>query len=91
MLDREIAQLQAEVLLGIKAKNAYDSYIKNHIETIVKNIYENIENCLTTDTETLISLKNLLAAVRGLETSVLSDIESGNMAKQQLEENDGNN
>lgn len=86
----ELIQLHTEVQLGHKAEQAYNVYVKAHIEKVVVNIYTQIENCSVSDTETLVKLKGLLSAIRGLESSISNDIDTGRLAEKQLRENDGN-
>ncbi len=83
--DEQMNRLQDELQQSRRAQQAYDLYIKKHIETVTKSIYESIEACSITDTETLIGLKGLLSAIRSLERSVLNDIDTGRLAKETLE------
>ena len=77
--------LEAELLLGRRAEQAYNLYVKAHIDRTVLNVYTEIENCSVSDLETLQKLKGLLTAIRGLESSILSDIDTGKMAAIALE------
>lgn len=77
--------LEAELSLGRHAEQAYNLYVKAHIERTVINVYKEIENCSVADIETLQKLKGLLTAIRGLESSILSDIDTGKMAAIALE------
>lgn len=85
LTDQQRAQLSDEVRLGRQAQQAYDVYVKRHIDSTVQNIYEGIEVLSVTQKEELIELKGLLTAIRGLEMSVLRDIETGKLAAIQLE------
>lgn len=85
MQHTEAEILSTEVQRARRAKQAYDLYIKEHVDNVVKNIYESIEACSISDTDTLINLKGLLTAIRSLERSVLSDIDTGRMAEAVLE------
>lgn len=80
-----MANYEAEVAKGNRAKTAYDLYIKEHIDVTVKNIYDGIESCHVADVDTLQTLKGLLSAIRGLERSILNDIDTGRMAAIALE------
>jgi hypothetical protein len=77
--------LEAELALGRRAEQAYNLYVRAHIERTVLNVYSEIENCSVADLETLQKLKGLLTAIRGLESSILSDIDTGKMAAIALE------
>ena len=77
--------LEAELLLGRRAEQAYNLYVKAHIDRTVLNVYTEIENCSVSDLDTLQKLKGLLTAIRGLESSILSDIDTGKMAAIALE------
>lgn len=83
--ESEAEILSAEIQRARRAKQAYDLYIKEHIDSVVTNIYDNIESCSISDTDTLVNLKGLLTAIRSLERSVLSDIDTGRMAEAILE------
>ena len=80
------AQLAEELARARRAKQAYDIYVKDHIDTTVKKIYEGIESCSVVDTQLLCELKSLLSAVRGLERSILNDIDTGVLAEKMLED-----
>lgn len=83
--ESEAEILSAEIQRARRAKQAYDLYIKEHIDNVVTNIYDSIESCSISDTDTLVNLKGLLTAIRSLERSVLSDIDTGRMAEAILE------
>lgn len=83
--DEQTAQLNSEISRARRAKQAYDVYVKEHIDIVVKNVYDGIEACSIVDTATLASLKGLLSAIRSLENSILSDIDTGIMAEATLE------
>lgn len=85
LTESQISQLNNEVRIGRLAQQAYDLYVKQHIDIAVANVYTGIENCSIVDKEALIELKGLLTAVRGLEVSILNDIETGKLAALQLE------
>lgn len=85
LTDEQVAQLSNEIAQARKARQAYELYIKDHISTTVDNIYAGIESCASNDSVTLSTLKGLLTAVRGLERSVLNDIDTGALAEATLE------
>ena len=85
--ESEAARLNSEIQQARRAKHAYDSYIKEHVDSVISNIYESIEACSISDTDTLVNLKGLLTAIRSLERSVLNDIDTGRMAEAILEKN----
>ena len=80
--------LHAEVRKGEKAWTAYDSYVRAHIEAVRQQISKAFFDCQG-DLATLGELKSLADAIQGLETSILSDIETGTMARKQLEKENG--
>jgi len=90
MNKEQISQLTEEVRLANIAKHAYESYIKQHIEISRANIHASFAACDIGDIETMKNLKCLLAAIDGLELSVLNDIDTGNMANITLEKDNGN-
>lgn len=85
MLESERAKLSIEVQRARRAEQAYNLYVREHIDNVVKNVYESIEACSISDTDTLLTLKGLLTAIRSLERSVLNDIDTGRMAEAILE------
>lgn len=83
--DFEAEKLSGELQRARRARQAYDLYIRQHIEDVIKNIYDSIEACSISDVKTLCDLKGLLTAIRSLERSVLNDIDTGRLAEARLE------
>jgi len=87
--DEQYSILNNEVAKSKRAEQAYNLFIKEHIEITVKQIYDGIEQCSIGDAPMLLKLKSALSALRGLESSVLSAIESGKLARITLEQENG--
>lgn len=83
--EEQKAQLNNEISRSRRARQAYDVYVKEHISIVVDKIYASIEACSVADIDTLKELKGLLTAIRSLESSILSDIDTGRMAEATLE------
>lgn len=77
-------ELQKQIDLGVRAQNAYDGYIREHITVCKQKIFAQLE--VTQLDESVLRLKRLLDALIGLEKSVINDIDNGKIAKQQIEE-----
>lgn len=82
-MSENLYKLQDEISLGGRAQNAYDLYVKQHIEKIRTQIFESFSSADISDEEVL-KLKRLAMAINGLETSILSDIEGAKIATIQL-------
>ena len=85
LTEEQKAILGNEIATGRRAEQAYNLYVAQHISSTVENIYSTIEALSVTQKDELIELKGLLTAVRGLETSITRDIETGKLAALQLE------
>lgn len=82
-MTEQLYKLQDEISLGGRAQNAYDIYVKQHIEKVRTQLYESFCSADLSDEEVL-QLKRLASAINGLETSILSDIEGAKIATIQL-------
>lgn len=87
--EKQKTQLNGEISRARRAKQAYDVYVKEHVAIVVDKIYASIEACSIADVDTLKELKGLLIAIRSLESSILSDIDTGKMAEATLENENG--
>lgn len=87
--DAQLNQLHIEIAESKAAEQAYNLFIKSHIDKTVAQIYDGIEQCATTDVDALQKLKIALSAIRGLESSVQNTIESGKIANLTLEKHNG--
>lgn len=74
----------AEIALGTKAKHAYELYVRDFIERVEKQLYDNFQACPVGQDETVLEIKRLSAALAALKQAILSDIETGRMAELQL-------
>ena len=88
--DDQMHILHIEVAHSKSAKQAYDLFIKDHVDVTVKQLYMAIDNCSVSDIDSLRNLKFALSAIRGLESSVLNIIESGKLAILTLEQENAN-
>jgi len=79
-----MTDVHAEIAKGTKAKHAYELYVREFIERVNSQIYENFTHCPLGDDTTILEIKRLHAALAALEQAVLSDIETGRMAELQL-------
>jgi len=79
----EIARLQDEVNLGNKARGAYIGYVKDFIEKVSMELYQ--EFVIASDDGQSLLVKRKHTALMDLETSILRDIETGSLATKQLE------
>jgi hypothetical protein len=74
---------EQEVHLGETAGRAYTTYIKAFIERLNEELYANFLN--TSDIDEAMEIKRVQIALNTLENTVLRDIDSGKLARQQLD------
>ncbi len=79
-------RLEDEKNLGRRAKLAWDSYMGKVIEHRRDSIFSTFRKSRPDDVDQLITLRNLLAAVDDIETAIKLDIERGEYAAKQLNE-----
>lgn len=79
----EMVKLQDEVNLGNKARGAYTTYVKDFIERVSAELYQ--EFVIAPNDEQSLLVKRRHDALMNLETSILQDIETGSLAAKQLE------
>lgn len=78
-----VGKLNEEVREGHKAQTAYELFLKGFIEIQRQQCYNQF---ISVDSdESALFIKQYAGALTALETELLSTIDSGNMAKQQLE------
>jgi hypothetical protein len=74
---------EIEIHLGEVASRAYTTYIKAFIGRLSEELYANFLN--TSDIDEAMEIKRVQIALNTLENTVLRDIDSGKMARQQLD------
>lgn len=84
-------KLQNESIYGRKAKDAYESFIKDFVGGKLEDLKNEFLNCSVTDVERIMEIKRLSLALEALESNVLSVIATGKMAETQLENENVNN
>jgi len=77
-------QLKDEMALGHKAEAAYEGYVKDHVAYTNQRLYQEFLSTSVTETDRILEIKRLQSALRGLEISILNDIETGKMAAKQF-------
>lgn len=89
MNSEEQFKLQDEIARGGRAQQAYDLYLKDHFETVRKQLFDSF--CRPdVDDENTLNIKKLALAINGLENSIMSDIDNAKVALKQLEEVNSN-
>ena len=79
-------QLLDEISLGDRARHAYESYVKEYIEQVNLNLFNEFSSSSVENIDRVLEIKRLQSAVKGLETSILQDIETGKLALISLEQ-----
>ena len=77
-------QLEREQFRGAAAERTYNGYIKDFCEQKRLVLFESFRNLPLTATDELMEVKRMLYAVDTLETEVLMEIKTGEMATQAL-------
>jgi len=80
----ETDRLKDAISLGSRAEKAYNTYVRQFLETQYSRLYQEFLNS-TSDAE-VIAIKRLIDAVQQLEVSLRNDVESGKIASRRLEE-----
>jgi cytochrome P450 len=89
MIENE-ERLTEQVRKARQAQQAYDTYLREYIETRRNNILSQFINGMN-NPETLAHLKHCSDALLALEASILTDIESGKLSSMDLNANRGIN
>ena len=79
-------ELKEQMRVARLANDAYESYLKNYLETRKQSIMNVFQSCENTP-EALTHLKHCMDALTALEASIMSDIESGKLASIEINEN----
>ena len=86
VLESELPQLEKEVYLGKKASLAYDNWLMHYIDTRYALLFEEFKNADHTTDMDLLRLS--IQAISSIEQSIKQDIQTGNLASQQLNKSD---
>jgi hypothetical protein len=81
--DLIVEKLGKEAYLGRIAKQAYDTYLKNYLNTQHVLLFNEFKSCNDVDA---LPIKYRINAVEALEEKILEDIDSGHLAQRQLDE-----
>jgi hypothetical protein len=76
--------LDSQVDLGRRAEVAYRTYMHSLLQHQVTACFNEFQSCNFDDTARLRMLKYRLDTLAALEANILADIQSGEMASQQL-------
>ena len=85
MSPEQQARLQSEVDLGHRAQHAFDLYLEDFIKRLEQELYDSFLTS-SLDVEQLVHVKQLSMVLEALKKRVLSDIDGGKVALQQLSE-----
>ena len=77
-------QLENEQFKGAAAERTYNSYVKEFCEQKRLALFDAFRNLPLTATDELMEVKRMLYAVDTLETEVLMEIKTGEMASEAL-------
>lgn len=90
MTNIEQDQLEDEVRWSNHAKSAYESYLKQFIEKQRQYCYDQFAEISCNNVNDIQTIKYLLDSINHLENSIRGDMETGKLARIQLEgKNDG--
>ena len=77
-------QLKNEIALGDRAEKAYSLYLQSYIDSLYRKYYDDFIN--TNDIDTVYKIKLQQRAVKDLEQGIFTAIETGKLARAQLNE-----
>jgi hypothetical protein len=78
-------QLKQEVALGDRASRAWELYLKQYVDELNKQYYDEFIN--TSDIDSVLEIKQKQWALTQMAQSIKSTIETGRLAQQQIDEN----
>lgn len=90
LTDEEKEKLREQRRDGLIARQAWDAYLKALLHGRREHIFDAFRKTRVDDVDAVITLRHLLAAVDDIEQSVLIDIERGDYAAKQLNEDQTN-
>lgn len=85
MSPEQQVSLQSDVDLGQRAQHVYDLYLEDFIKRLEQELYQSFLSSAP-NPDDLLALKQLSMALGALKERVLSDIDGGKVALQQLSE-----
>ena len=89
MEDRNL-QLRNEARLGRLAKQSYDGFVKGFLKNKIDTLVAEFLSTEPDDKERLAEIRRMTLAIEALENDFLSEIQTGEMAARQLnEDNNG--
>lgn len=90
MIDEQRARLEIDAALGSRKSEIYEQHIKPFIEAKERVLFEAFTNCNPADKETLQIIKLQANAIKSLGEYFQEGINSGKLAKLELERQDEN-
>ncbi len=78
-----IEQLKTEIALGDRASRAWELYLKQYVEDLNEQYYDEFIN--TNDIDYVLELKRKQKALMHMTQSIQTTIETGRLAQQQLD------
>ena len=78
-----IEQLKTEVALGDRASRAWELYLKQYVDDLNKQYYDEFIN--TNDIDSVLEIKQKQLALAQMAQSIQTTIETGRLAQQQLD------
>lgn len=85
MLDPEVAKLQAEVATADEYQRVFDSYVGPFIEAKKQVLFEHFQTIPVGNVEALKDIKLQLTAINSLQAHFQEFINTGKLARTQLE------
>ncbi len=79
-----IEHLKTEVALGDRAARAWELYLKQYVDDLNKQYYDEFIN--TNDIDSVLEIKQKQWALTQMAQSIQTTIETGRLAQQQLDE-----
>jgi len=79
-------QLENEQIIGRKAKSTYEAYIKDFVTNKRQSLFMAFSELPLSAEKELMEVKRMLFAIDTLEAEIVSQIDTGRMATQVLEE-----
>jgi hypothetical protein len=78
-----IEQLKTEIALGDRAARAWELYLKQYVDDLNKQYYDEFIN--TNDIDSVLEIKQKQWALTQMAQSIQTTIETGRLAQQQLD------
>ncbi len=83
-----VDKAQEELLLGQKAKSAYDQFIEPFLKAKREDLFNAFQNVPIMQKDDLVEIKRMLMTLDALEIDVKNIIDTGIMATEQLKTGD---